>query len=159
MGYCPGENRVYNSWLIFKDHLFQAQEWSVLMSGKSSKSGKKCVQMNKGFLTNSDIRRRHERWKQDRRPRDTIQACRNKVMNAKACLVLHLAKDMKDNKKGFCKHTSNNWKTKEKREAIAEWSREHCDKGERKCRGIDAVFALDFSGKTCLWQSQVSWDQ
>lgn len=71
-------------------------------------------------------------------------------MNAKACLVLHLTRDMKGNKKGFCNPISNNWKTRGKCEATAEWSREHSDKGVTKCRGTDAVFALDFSGKTCF---------
>lgn len=34
--------------------------------------------------------------------KDTIQECKVKIRKSNACLILHLARDMKDNKKGFC---------------------------------------------------------
>jgi len=40
---------IQESWLIFTD--LRLQEWSITMSRKSSKGGRKSVWMNKEFLT------------------------------------------------------------------------------------------------------------
>lgn len=48
-------------------------------------------------------------------------------------MIRHLARDRKDNKKGFCKYINNKRKMKEKCGITAEWSREHGAKGQRKC--------------------------
>ena len=44
------EREVQESWLIFKNHLFQAQEQSVPKSRKSRKNARRPAWMNKEFL-------------------------------------------------------------------------------------------------------------
>lgn len=116
--------------------------------------------MNKELLTKLKHKKEtHERSKQGQATceeyRDTVQACRDKVRKAKVSLVLHLARDMKHNKKGFCKCISNKRKTREKGGATAEWSREDSTKNRENTEVLNAIFTLDFSSKTCIWQSQV----
>ena len=44
--------------------------------------------------------------------RNAIKACRDATRKAKVHLELNLARDVKDNKKGFFKHISSKWKTR-----------------------------------------------
>lgn len=56
---------VHESWMIFKDQLLQAQEWSILMSSKWSRGDWRCLQMNKQLLIKLKHKReRYRRWKQ-----------------------------------------------------------------------------------------------
>lgn len=64
--------------------------------------------MNKELLT----KLKHKKEAYERKPqgqaaqeeyKDTIQESKEKIRTAKDSLILHLARDMKDNKKGFCK--------------------------------------------------------
>ena len=51
MGYGPGKKRGPGQLADFKDHLLQAQEWSMPMSRKPSKSGRQPAWMKEEFLT------------------------------------------------------------------------------------------------------------
>lgn len=86
-----------SSQLIFRDHLLQAQEWSIPLSRKSS--GRKPVWTNKMLLTKlkhqkeAYKRQRHGRvtWKEYR---ENVQICRYGVRKAKVHLEINLTGDM-----------------------------------------------------------------
>lgn len=86
--------------------------------------------MNKELLT----KLKHKKEIYERKPhgqevqeeyKDTIQECKVKIRKGKACLILHLARGMRDNKKGFCKYINNKRKMRGKCGTTAECSREH----------------------------------
>lgn len=53
------------SQVIFRDHLLQAQEWSILMSKKSSKGGRSPSQISKELLKKSKLKKEtYKKWKQ-----------------------------------------------------------------------------------------------
>jgi len=45
--------------------------------------------------------------------RNVVRACRDATRNAKAHLELNLARDVKNNKKGFFNYISSKWKTRD----------------------------------------------
>ncbi|KAM4642928.1 uncharacterized protein AAGF69_015296 isoform 1-T2 [Amazona ochrocephala] len=104
-------------WLIFKDHLLQAQERCAPTRRKCSWRAGRPPSMDKELL--SKIRRKKEaykRWKQGlaawEEYRDVVREARDKVRKAKAQLKLNLARDVKDNRKGFYRYTANKRQTK-----------------------------------------------
>ena len=58
--------RVQESWLVFKDYLFQSQEWSIPISRKSNKGGRRPTPKTKMLLTKLKCKNKaYKRWKQD----------------------------------------------------------------------------------------------
>uniref|UniRef100_A0A8B9FZE2 E3 ubiquitin protein ligase n=1 Tax=Amazona collaria TaxID=241587 RepID=A0A8B9FZE2_9PSIT len=99
-------------WLIFKDHLLQAQERCIPTRRKFSRRARRRPWMDKELL--SKIRRKKEaykRWKQGQAAgegyRDVVWEARDQVRKAKAHLELNLARDVKDNRKGFYRYIAN----------------------------------------------------
>uniref|UniRef100_A0A8B9EVU5 Interferon induced with helicase C domain 1 n=1 Tax=Amazona collaria TaxID=241587 RepID=A0A8B9EVU5_9PSIT len=96
-------------WLIFKDHLLQAQERCIPTRRKFSRRARRPPWMDKELL--SKIRKKKEaykRWKQGQAAwgeyRDVVREARDQVRKAKAHLELNLARDVKDNRKGFYRY-------------------------------------------------------
>lgn len=73
------------SWLIFRDHRHEAQESSIPMSRKLDKNARRPL------------------WRNREECRDIMWASRGEAGKAIDQMELHLARDVKDNKKGFCK--------------------------------------------------------
>lgn len=101
---------IQESLLIFKDHLFQAQQQSMLLKKKSTKNviwpaWKKLRHIDK--YTKGEYRSR-----QHRRYRNSIQAYRDKVRKDKGYLQLNLVGDIKGKKKSFYKYRSSKKRTK-----------------------------------------------
>jgi len=59
----------------------------------------------------------HGMWKEGQvtweEYKNVVKACREAMRKTKACLEINLARDVKDNKKGFFKYISSKWKTRE----------------------------------------------
>jgi len=73
--------------------------------------------------------------------RNVVRACREATSKAKAHLQLNLARDVKNNKKGFFNYISSKQKTKE-------------NVGPLKVELLNAFFASVLSGKACPQPSQ-----
>lgn len=117
------KSRIKESWLIFVDQLFQAQEQSILKHRKSSKSGRRPAQISKELLTKFRHQKEaHKRWKKvqvaQEEYRDTdCLAMQGQwsyvVRRIKAHLELNLARGVKSNNKGFYRYSSSKEKIKE----------------------------------------------
>lgn len=69
-------------------------------------------------------------------------------------MELNLARDIKDNKKGFCKNTSSKRKARENVDT-AEWSRRPDYIRSEKTEELNTFFASVFNSKTGLQESKV----
>ncbi|KFZ67676.1 hypothetical protein N338_01599, partial [Podiceps cristatus] len=106
------------SWKIFKDVFQRVQELSVPRSKKLGKEDKKPAWLSQDLLVKSKGKKEiHGQWKQGRvsweEYRDIAQLCRDEVRKAKMQLELNLARDSKNNKKGFYRYVSQKRKVKE----------------------------------------------
>ncbi|PKU28782.1 glycerol kinase [Limosa lapponica baueri] len=106
------------SWLVFKDHLLQAQEQCIPRKKKSGKKARGPAWMNKEILDKLKKKKEAYRgWKQRRidwvEYRETVRAARDQVKEAKAQTELNLARDIKDNKKNFYRYVRDKGKTRE----------------------------------------------
>ena len=106
------------SWSAFKQNFFQAQDWCVPVSKKSHKGGRRPVWMSKELMHKLKGKKKvHEMWKKGlttwEEYRNVVRACRDVTRKAKAHLELYLAKEIKDNRKGFLKYVSSKRKTRE----------------------------------------------
>lgn len=97
---------VWESWLLYRNYLLQAQEWSILMSRKSSKGGRSPAWIRKELL----IKLRQATWEESR---DTSRVCKDEVKKTKAHLEFNLVRDVKGNKKGFYRCISSKIKAME----------------------------------------------
>ncbi|KFZ52648.1 hypothetical protein N338_12088, partial [Podiceps cristatus] len=94
------------SWQIFKEVIRRAQELSIPWCKKLGKEGKRPAWLKREMLV--ALRRKrdlHGQWKQGRvsweEYRDAARLCRDGVRKAKAQLERNLARDAKNNKKGY----------------------------------------------------------
>ncbi|KFR07593.1 hypothetical protein N306_10821, partial [Opisthocomus hoazin] len=106
------------SWKTFKDAFFRAQELSVPRCKKSGKEGKRPAWLSRDLLVKLKGKRElHRQWKQGQisweEYREAARLCRDEVKRAKAWLELNLARDAKNNKKGFYGYVSQKKKVKE----------------------------------------------
>ncbi|KAK4811070.1 hypothetical protein QYF61_016356 [Mycteria americana] len=106
------------SWQIFKDDFHRVQELLILRCKKSGKEGKRPAWMSQDLLVKLKGKKEmHRQWKQGQvsweEYRDTARLCRDGVRKAKAWLELNLARDTKNNKKGFYRYVSQKRKVKE----------------------------------------------
>jgi len=97
---------------LFKRHFLHAQEWCILLSKKSSKGGRRPARLNKKLLAEIRWKRKvHGMWKEGQATwkvyRNVVRACRDVTRKAKAHLELKLARDVKNNKKGFFNYISS----------------------------------------------------
>ncbi|KAK4831467.1 hypothetical protein QYF61_017715 [Mycteria americana] len=103
---------------IFKDAFHKAQELSIPRYKKSGKEGKRQARMSQDLLVKLKGKKEmHRQWKQGQTSweeyRYTARLCRDGVRKAKAQLELNLARDAKNNKKGFYRYVSQKRKVKE----------------------------------------------
>ena len=106
------ETSAQGSWLIFKVHLLQAEEWSIPMNKKSGENARRTAWMNKELLAKLKHRKEAYRggkqgWVNREEYIKTVWACRDEVTKAKAQMELNLSRKVQDNKKGFCKRTGD----------------------------------------------------
>ncbi|GAB0181438.1 hypothetical protein GRJ2_000609100 [Grus japonensis] len=106
------------SWLVFKDHLLQAQEQCIPAKRKSGKNTRRPPWMNKVLLDKLKHKKKAYRgWKQGQvareEYREIVQTARDQVRKGKVLIELNLARDMKGNKKSFYMYVSDKRKTRE----------------------------------------------
>ncbi|KFQ85446.1 hypothetical protein N337_12339, partial [Phoenicopterus ruber ruber] len=106
------------SWLIFKDHLLQAQEQCIPTKRKSGKNTRSPAWMNKELLDKLKHKKEAYRgWKQGQvawqEYREIVRAARDQDRKAKALIELNLARDIKGNQKSFYRYVSDKRKTRE----------------------------------------------
>ncbi|PKU44228.1 rna-directed dna polymerase from mobile element jockey-like [Limosa lapponica baueri] len=125
------------------------------MSEKSSKGGRKPAWMRKELLEELKWKKEVYRlWKKElatwEEYRSIVRVCRDATREAKVHLELNLARDVKDNKKGFFKYISSKRKTREK---VGHWAlvMEDTEKAEL----LNATFASVFTAKASPQESQI----
>jgi len=113
-----GDRGAEQSWQIFKDVFCRAQEHLVPRCKKSGKEGKRLAWHSQDLLVQLKGKRElHRQWKQGQvsseECRDAGQLYRGEVRRAKMQLELNLARDAKNNKKGFYRYVNQKKKLKE----------------------------------------------
>jgi len=114
----PRDKGAEQSWQIVKDAFHREQVLSVPRCKKSGKKGKRPAWLSGDLLVKLKGKKElHRQWKQGQvsweEHRDAVRLYRERVRRAKARLELNLAKDAKNNKKGFNRHVTQKWKVKE----------------------------------------------
>ncbi|GAB0208473.1 mitochondrial enolase superfamily member 1 [Grus japonensis] len=144
---------------IFKHHFLRAQDQSIPKNRKSSKGGKRPAWMSKELLEKLKGKKEvYRMWKKGlatwEENRDVVRICRDATRKAKAHLELNLARDVKDNKKGFFKYISSKRKT---RENVGPWLNEmHALVMEdtEKVELLNATFCSVFTAEAGPQESQ-----
>ncbi|KFM02997.1 hypothetical protein AS27_15497, partial [Aptenodytes forsteri] len=139
------------SWQIFKDTFYRPQELLIPTCKKSVKEGKTLAWMSQDLLVKLKGKKEmHRQWKQGQvsweEYRDTAQLCRNGVMKAKARLELNLARDTKNNKKGFYRYVSQKRQVKESVHPMMNMTGKLVTTDKEKAEVLNNIFALVFTG-------------
>jgi len=113
----PGQG-AERSWQIFKDVFHRAQELSAPSCKKLDKEGKRLAWLSQDLLVKLQGKKEmHRQWKQGQASweehRDSARLCREGVRRVKVQLELHLARDAKNNNKGFYSYCNQKRKIKE----------------------------------------------
>ncbi|KFZ48948.1 hypothetical protein N338_11822, partial [Podiceps cristatus] len=139
------------SWQIFKEVIRRAQELSIPRCKKSGKEGKRPAWLRREMLV--ELRRKrdlHRQWKQGQASwgeyRDTARLCRDGVRRAKVQLELNLARDAKNNKKGFYRYISRKRKVKESVPPLMSETGKLVTADEEKDEVLNNIFASVFTG-------------
>ncbi|KGL96755.1 hypothetical protein N301_11125, partial [Charadrius vociferus] len=146
--------RAQESWLIFKDHLLQAQERCIPTKKKAGRKAKRPAWMNKELLDMIKGKKEaYREWKQGRvaweEYREIVQAARDQVRQAKAQLELNLSRDIKTNKKSFYKYVSKKRKTREAVGPLQKETEELVTRDRDRAEVLNDFFASVFTGKDC----------
>ncbi|KAK4814166.1 hypothetical protein QYF61_009984 [Mycteria americana] len=149
------------SWLIFKDHLFQVQERCIPTKRKSRKNARRPAWMNKELLNKLEHNKEAYRgWKQGQvaweEYREIVQAARDQVRKAKALIELNLARDVKGNKKTFYRYVGNKRKTRENVGPLWKEAGDLVTQDMEKAEVLNDFFASVFTGKCSSHTAQVS---
>ncbi|KFQ62398.1 hypothetical protein N334_02973, partial [Pelecanus crispus] len=139
------------SWQTFKDTFHRAQELSVPKCKKSGKEGKRPAWLSRDLLVKLKSKRElHRQWKQGQvsweEYREDAQLCREGVRKAKAQLELNLARDIKNNKKGFYRYVNQKRKVKESVPPLMNKNSDLVSTDEEKAEVINNLFASVFTG-------------
>ncbi|GAB0180427.1 hypothetical protein GRJ2_000508000 [Grus japonensis] len=107
-----------DSWLVFRDHLLQAQKQCIPTKRRSGKNTTWPAWMNEELL--DKLQHKKEAfggWKQGQvaweEYREVVRAVRDQVRKAKGLIELNLDRDIKGNKKSFYRYVSDKRKTRE----------------------------------------------
>ncbi|KAM9598579.1 uncharacterized protein ACIBXB_004267 [Morphnus guianensis] len=147
------------SWLIFKDHLLQAQEQCIPAKKKSGKNARRSAWMNKELLD----KRKHKKeayrgWKQGQiawgEYREIVRAARDRVRKAKALIELNLARGVKGNKKSFYGYISDKTKTRENVGPLQKETGDLVTWDMEEAEVLDNFFASVFPGKCSSYTAQ-----
>ncbi|KFW02563.1 hypothetical protein N327_13593, partial [Fulmarus glacialis] len=142
------------SWQIFKDTFHRVQELSIPRCKKSGKDGKGKLKGKKEM---------HRQWKQGQvsweEYRDAVQLCRDRVRKAKAWLELNLARNAKNNEKGFYRYVSQKRSVKESVSHLMNKTGKLVTRDEEKAEALNNFFASAFTGNLSSHTSPVDGPQ
>jgi len=103
-------------------------------------------------------RKVHGMWKEGQvtweKYRNVVRACRDATRKAKAHLELNLARDVKNNKKGFFNYISSKQKTRDNVGPLLNEAGVLVMEDAEKAELLNAFFALVFSAKASPQESQ-----
>ncbi|GAB0205919.1 hypothetical protein GRJ2_003057500 [Grus japonensis] len=141
-----------DSWLVFRDHLLQAQEQCMPTKRKSGKNAQRPAWMNKELLGKVKQKKEAYRgWKQGQvaweEYRETVRAAREQVRKAKALIEISLARDVKDNKKSFYRYVSDKRRTRENVGPLQNETGDLVSQDMEKAEVFNDSFASVFTGK------------
>ncbi|KFR15209.1 hypothetical protein N306_15328, partial [Opisthocomus hoazin] len=139
------------SWQVFKDVLHRAQELSVPKCKMSGREGKRPAWLRQEMLVKLRMKRElHRQWKQGlaswEEYRESARLCRAGVRKAKAQLEMNLARDVKNNKKGFYRYVSQKKMVKESAPLLMSETSELATADEEKAEVLNNFFASVFTG-------------
>ncbi|KFR03253.1 hypothetical protein N306_07323, partial [Opisthocomus hoazin] len=139
------------SWQVFKDVFQRAQELSIHKCKKSGREGKRPAWLRQEMLVK--LRKKselHRQWKQGlaswEEYREAARLCRDGVRKAKAQLELNLARDAKNNKKGFYRYVSQKKMVKESVPPLMSKTSKLVTADEEKAEVHNNFFASVFTG-------------
>ncbi|KFM05399.1 hypothetical protein AS27_15836, partial [Aptenodytes forsteri] len=139
------------SWQIFKDTFHRAQELLIPRHKKSGKEGKRPAWLSRDLLVKLKGKKEmHRQWKQGQvsweEYGDAARLCRDGVRKAKVWMELNLARDAKNNKKGFYRYVSQKRKVKESILPLMSKTGKLVTTDEEKAEVLNNVFASVFTG-------------
>uniref|UniRef100_K7F1Q8 Reverse transcriptase domain-containing protein n=1 Tax=Pelodiscus sinensis TaxID=13735 RepID=K7F1Q8_PELSI len=158
---------VQDSWQYFKEALLKAQKETIPTRSKRGKPGRRPDWLTGEILgVLKHKKEAYRKWKLGQMTREELKCivreCRGVIRKAKAQMELRLAKDVKDNKKGFYRHVN-------KKKVIREGVQSLMDEGGNlvtedvgKAEVLNAFFASVFTDKVGSWTSVLSdarWEE
>ncbi|KFR01231.1 hypothetical protein N306_09969, partial [Opisthocomus hoazin] len=148
------------SWQVFKDVFQRAQERAIPKCKKSGREGKRAAWLRQDLLVKLRKKRElHRKWKQGlasgEEYREAARLCRDGVRKAKAQLELNLARDVKNNKKGFYRYVSRKKMVKESVPPLMSETGELATADEEKAEVLNNFFASVFTGNLSPHPSRV----
>ncbi|KFV07108.1 hypothetical protein N340_03742, partial [Tauraco erythrolophus] len=149
------------SWLIFKDHLLQAQERCIPTKRKSGKNTRRPAWMNKELLDQLGHKKKTYRgWKQGQvaweEYREIVRVTRDQVRKAKSLIELNLARDIKGSKKDFYRYFSDKKRSRENVGPLRKEMGDLATQDMEKAEVLNDIFASVFPGKTSSGMTQVT---
>ncbi|KFQ17180.1 hypothetical protein N331_12325, partial [Merops nubicus] len=142
---------VEQSWKIFKDTCQRVQELTIPSCRKSGREGRRPAWLSRELLVRlKEKMRLHRHWKQGQvsweEHRDTAWLCRDEVRKAKAQMELNLARDAKENRKGFYRYIIQKRKVKEGISSLKNSNEELVTTDEEKAEVLNKFFVSVFNG-------------
>ncbi|KFQ59950.1 hypothetical protein N334_02077, partial [Pelecanus crispus] len=152
------------SWKIFKEAFHRVQELSVPRCKKSGKEGKRPAWLSRDLLVKLKSKRElHRQWKQGQvsweEYREAARLCREGVRKAKARLELNLAREAKNNRKGFYRYVSQKRKAKDHVPTLMNKNGDLVSTDKEKAEVLNSFFASVFTGNLSPQPSQVDGPQ
>ncbi|KFR01676.1 hypothetical protein Y956_12986, partial [Nipponia nippon] len=149
------------SWQVFKDAFHRAQELSIPRCRKLGKEGKRPAWLSHYLGVKLKAKKRlHRQWKKGlvswEEYRDAARLCKDGIRKVKARLELNLARDARNNKKGFYRHINQKKKVKENVPPLMSSSGELITTDEEKAEVLNNFFASVFTGNPSPHTSRVN---
>uniref|UniRef100_A0A8C3BA48 Reverse transcriptase domain-containing protein n=1 Tax=Cairina moschata TaxID=8855 RepID=A0A8C3BA48_CAIMO len=143
--------------MIFMD-FFHVQDRCIPRNRKLGKGGRKPAWMSKELINKIKRKRMvYEMWKKSlsywEEYRCVVRACRDAKRKAKAHLEMRLAKEIKDNKKGFFKYVNSKRKTRDNVGPLLNKGGVLVTGDAEKAEILNAFFASVFASRTLLQDS------
>ncbi|KGL82736.1 hypothetical protein N309_03795, partial [Tinamus guttatus] len=142
---------VQESWLTFKHHFLQAQDWWIPITKKSNKGHRRPAWMGKELLGKLNekksmyaMRKKGQVTWEERR--NAAREYRDATRKARAHLELELAKDVRGNRNGFYKYISSKRKTRENVGSLLNGEGALVTEDAEKAEFLTAFFASVFTG-------------
>ncbi|KFP90774.1 hypothetical protein N311_01836, partial [Apaloderma vittatum] len=152
--------RAQDSWLIFKDHFFQAQDQCIPGGRKSRKRARRPTWLTRDLLGKLRWKKRvYKSWKEGLATwveyKTVIRACREATRKPKASLELNLAREVKDNRKGFFKYIAAKTNTRDNVGPLVNELGALVTEDTEKAELLNAFFASVYTVGDCPQEAQI----